>query len=214
MPKLLAAVPVVLLAALAQPAAEHRIANGWTSPESSDYQAGIDRGTTHGGHPGLFLKLTGARAGDHSARQSIQAALWRGKRVRLGGWVKADRAVDGGALWLRVDMPNGDYILDNNLDLTAADRSRRDAGGWTRCDLVADVPRDAIGISFGLRMKGRGQIWAADLRFSAVGATVRTTTIERRGYRGKPGKEAAIENLRRQYTNAPGQPVNLDFTQP
>ena len=175
---------------------------GWEGPISPYYQAGIDRKATHGGHAGIFLKSTGPGANADAIRQRIRADEYRGKRIRLTGWLKADQAEKGGALWLRVDMANGDYILDNVVGLTN--------GGWTKQQLVADVPPDALGIAFGLRMKGRGQVWASGLALDVVSDAVPTTTIERR----KDHEPGAVQRLREGYAKAPSHPVNLDFDRP
>ncbi len=171
------------------------VAAGWDGPTSPGYSAGID------GHT-VFLKSTNPGAKADAIRQRIHADVYRGKRIRLSGSIKADRAEHGGALWLRVDMANGDYILDNVVDLTT--------GGWTKRQIVADVPPDAIGISFGLRMKGQGQVWASGLALDIVSNSIPTTTIERR----KDHDPGAPRRLRDEYSRAPLHPVNLSFDQP
>jgi hypothetical protein len=192
---------------------ERSVATGWTVPESGDYEAGIDRKVVHSGHGSLFLKSAGANAKDYSARQRIRAGAYRGKRVRLSGWVKPDQAVEGGALWLRVDFKNGDYVLDGMLELGAKDRSIPMTNGWAKCVLVADVPEDAIGLSFGLRMRGAGEFWGDDLALEVVSKSTPTSTIERRPYRTKD-KDAAIQRMVDEYAKAPERPVNLGFETP
>ncbi len=207
-PRLLMSLLAISLAA----AQDRQFAAGWTSPESADYKASIDLKTAHGGHPSIWLKSITSSAQDYSARQSIRADAYRGKRVRFSGWLKPDHVEDGGALWLRVDMQNGDYILDGMLDLTAKSKPLTSSNGWTKCELVAQVPDDAIGISFGVRMKGKGEIWAADFSFDVVDKGVQTTMIERRPYRAGAGKDAAIQRLRDQYSKAPTHPINLGLS--
>ncbi len=183
----------ILLAALA--------AAGWEGPFTPDYQAGIDHNVRHSGRSSIYLKSNGPGAAGDSIRQRIRADLYRGKRIRLSGWINTDSAEQGGALWLRVDMQNGDYVLDNVVELKTGH------AGWSRMELVAGVPADALGISFGLRMKGPGQVWADDLKLDVAGASVRVTTIERRKNR------SAAEELKKEYANAPEHPVNLAFEQ-
>lgn len=185
------------------------IAPGWSATESADYTAGIDPKVAHGGHAGLYLKSVTPNAKVYAVRQLIRADAYRGKRIRLSGWIKPNSAQFGAALWLRVDMQNGDYVLDGMLGLSPeAIAASKD--GWVRCDLVADVPADAIGIAFGVRMNGTGEVWADDLSITTVNKSVPTTTIERRPYRA-PDKDAAVERMRKQYSAAPPHPVNMSF---
>ena len=203
---------VVVCAVLIAQSIERAIAPGWTAPESSDYEAGIDHKVVRSGKGSLYLKSTSGNAKDYASRQSIRADGYRGKRVRLTAWVKPDEAEQGGAPWLRVDFPNADYVLDGMLELTKAS-SARAVNGWVKCELVAQIPDDALGVSFGLRIIGKGEIWADDLAFDIVPATVRTSTIERRKYRS-PDREAAMQRLRQQYASAPDRPLNLGFENP
>jgi hypothetical protein len=187
----------------------HPIASGWTAPDSADYQAVIDPKVAHGGRSSLYLKSTTPNAKGYAVRQLIRADAYRGKRIRLSGWLKPNNAQFGTALWLRVDMRNGDYVLDSMLGLNPKDVAANQ-NGWVRCDLAADVPGDAVGIGFGVRMNGSGEIWADDLSITVVDTSVATTTIERRPYRG-PGKDAAIERMNKQYAATSLHPVNMGF---
>jgi len=205
------AITVCVLAVMLRPlAAEDRqIAPGWTATGSPSYQAALDGNVRHTGASSLVLRLReGQPPGSFAVRQRVKADAYRGKRVQLSGWLKADRAEGGAALWLRVDMANGDYILDNMLDLTASDAAAK--SGWTRISLVADVPRDAAGISFGVRMKGAHEVWADDLGLKVVSNAVATTTVERRPFRG-PGREAAVRQMLEDYGRAPLSLVNGAF---
>lgn len=187
---------LILASVLSIPA--QNIAPNWTALPSVAYQAGIDHKVVHTGHASLFLKSDSGDARGYSARQRIRADLFRGKRIRLSGWVKSDKAPQGGALWLRIDMENGDYVLDSMLELSGRD--------WARVQLVAEVPPDAAGISFGLRMLGAGQIWCDDLTFDTVPLNTPTTTIERR-------KDKTATNVAVEYSKSPLKPGNLNFEQ-
>jgi hypothetical protein len=209
----LAIAGIALSLASAQATKERAVATGWTAPESSDYEAAIDHNVVHSGRGSLLLKSTTANAKDYAARQRIRADAYRGKRVRLSGWVKPGQAVEGGALWLRVDFKNGDYVLDGMLELGAKDRSVPMTDGWAKCALVADVPEEALGLSFGLRMRGAGQFWGDDLALEVVSKTTPANTIERRPYRAAD-KDAAIQRMRDEYSKAPERPVNLGFETP
>lgn len=201
----LLATPLILAQS---PPADRTIVTGWTSVESSAYQAAVDHKVAHSGRASLSLKsVTPAATSGYAARQRIQADAYRGQRIRITGWLKTDQAKDGSAIWLRVDYANGDYVLDGMLELGPAP-------GWRRSALVADVGADAIGISFGVRMKGQGQVWADDFGIETVGKTVRTNTIERRPYRVATGKDEAIERMKDGYAKSPLHPINAGFETP
>jgi hypothetical protein len=184
------------------------IAPGWTGPDSSDYEAGIDRKVFRGGRASLTIKAAHAQAPNYAVRQFIRADEYRGKRIRLSGYVRPGDA-EQSALWLRVDMENGDYILDGMLGFAPQD-GKRGKGGWVQVMLVTDVPKDAIGIAYGARMSGKGQMWADDLALSVVDKGIMTNSIERRPFKGA-GAKAAIQRIREEYAAAPVVPVNLDF---
>lgn len=190
--------------------AYHAIAPGWTAPESSDYDAVVDRKVAHTGHASLLLESTKPNATSFAVRQLIRAGRYRGKRIRLSGWLKPSASGDGTALWLRVDMKDGDYVLDNMLGLGPEQIAEARRNGWTRCDVVADIPADALGIAFGARLQGDGKLWVDDLSISVVPTSVRTTTIERRHYPSAE-KAAAIKRLEEEYAHAPEAPVNSGF---
>lgn len=202
----------MLIAALACAAAaqNRQVAPGWSGPDTADYEATVDRRIYRTGRASLSLKAAHAQAPHYSVRQVIRADEYRGKRIRLSGYVRPGDA-DQSALWLRVDMENGDYILDGMLGLTPAD-GKRAKDGWIQATLVTDVPQDAVGIAFGARMTGKGQMWADDLTLSVVDKGVMTNSIERRPYKGA-GARAAIQRMRDEYAAAPSKPVNLGFEQ-
>ena len=188
----------------------HRIASGWELLETPGYRAAVDQKVAHSGRASLLLASVAENPKAAAVRQMIRANDYRGKRIRFSGWLKARDLTGGAALWFRVDMESGDYVLDGMLPLNPTSDAAPGANGWVKYDTIADVPADAIGISFGVRLDGHGEIWADDLSITDVGARVATTTIERR-HLPAAGKDEALARLRRQYSNAPLHPVNLGF---
>ena len=144
---------------------DRQIAPSWSAFESTAYQVSIDRKIAHGGRASLSLKSTGAGdAQGYAARQRIRAAAWRGKKIRVSGWIKTDRIESGGgAIWLRIDTANGDYILDGMIERRGQGLEPRRSGG-------PDPPDDAVGITFGARMIGTGQMWADDFQMEPAPA--------------------------------------------
>lgn len=184
------------LSLLAQPAIDRPVAPGWTAPESAAYKASLDRQNQRSGKASLSLTSISPAPAGYAASQRIRATAWRGKRIRLSGWIRTAGTDRGGALWLRIDMANGDYVLDGVFESSSE--------VWKKREIVAAVPPDAAGISFGVRMNGKGQVWADDFAFEIVPDKTPVNTIERR-------KNPAAGNVGAQFQRAPAQPVNLGF---
>jgi C-terminal processing protease CtpA/Prc len=91
------------------------------------------------------------------------AAPYRGRTVRLLGWVRADVAGAGnqGQLWLRVDRTGRERGFFANMDdrpITAPD--------WRPYQIVGQVAEDATWIVFGGFLRGRGTIWVDDFELA------------------------------------------------
>ncbi len=197
MPDILGALLHILLLLAAAPI-ERSLATGWTATTSQNYEAGIDRTAAHSGVGSLYLKSQAGDAAGYAARQRIRADAYRGKKIKISAWLRAAPGGDGGALWLRIDMKNGDYILDGMLESAPAD--------WKEVSIVASIPADAAGLTFGLRMRGKGQVWMDDVTIEPAPPAVPTTTIERR-------KDPTQKDAGAVYKATPVNPVNLDFEQ-
>jgi hypothetical protein len=132
--------------------------------------------------------------------------------------VKARDVAEYSGLWLRVDGPD---MLVQGFD-NMWDRPVKAAADWTKCELVLDVPEDALGIVVGFMVIGKGQAWADDLRLETVDRDVPVTKEppsrqqqeERREQhkRARPDEyERESERRERLQPTLPKQPVNMDF---
>ncbi len=87
--------------------------------------------------------------------QAISAAHYRGKKIRLTGYLRT-RDVEGFAgLWLRVDDSQGESLLDN-----MSDRGADGTSEWRRYSAVLPVSGDAVRVLFGAIPK----TWTSDGR--------------------------------------------------
>ncbi len=108
-----------------------------------------------------------------AAAQFVQADTYRGKRLRLTGYVKTQDVDEGWAgLWMRVEGRVAMLGFDN-----MADRPVRGTSDWMKCMLVLDIPDDAFRIAFGALLVGRGQAWIDDITFESVGDEVPSTNL-------------------------------------
>jgi len=158
-----------------------------THPE--DYEFSIDKSVAHGGKASALLKSKSVTAKPFGGFvQSIKADDYRGKRLRMSGYAKAEGVVGWAGLWMRIDGPKvGQIIALDNMH----DRAIKGTSDWVRYEVVLDVPSDAAIIIFGALLDGAGQVWVDDSNLDIVDASV-ATTADRIGER-------------------PRHPQNLDF---
>lgn len=165
---------------------------GWTmtGDRSDAFTVLVDRDVRHEGPASAHLACQKDEVdGFGGLMQTIDAKRYRGKRVRLSGWVKG--ALEDGqwaGLWMRVDGPGSSrntLAFDNMMD-----RRIQGASDWTRHEVVLDVPEQAVRVAFGMLVVRGGEIWVDELAFDEVDDDVPTT---------KPTKKHRFE------------PINLDF---
>jgi hypothetical protein len=213
-----AAFALFVAAANAQSAQVGPMPAGWhaVGGATGDYALGADLSRRDGGQGlggGTIRSLVGDPRGFASMQQSIRADLYRGQRVRLSGFVKTGAPMTGtAALWMRVDGParseSNDYMKH---------RPVAQATDWARYDVVLDVPRDAVGISFGVLLDGPGQVWLDDVALEPVGRDVALTGSRGQVVPAADGPGAPRQEARRRHAQAAEyrvarlRPVNLSF---
>lgn len=96
--------------------------------------------------------------------QTFDATALRGKLVRYKAWLRIKDPSEGRAqLFVRVDRSSGgigfhDYSHDRPV------RSR----DWTMCEIAGRIDTDAVNITIGLMLGGRGAAYIADLEFESL----------------------------------------------
>ena len=173
----------------AQPQQTEHAPTGWflAGDNPTNYRIGVDHGDMHRGLPSAYLASLAKGNGFGTLMQSISAANYAGKRVRLRGWVKSQDIGDWAGLWMRVDKGREMVAFDNMQD-----RGIKGAKPWSTYDVVLDVPADATSISFGILLSGPGEVWMNDLSLEVVDIGTPTTGTKPR-------------------TTLPQRPVNLGF---
>ena len=212
-----------LLGAAPLGAQQRPVAPGWYALTAvpTEYQVGVEPLRRPGGDGFVGATVRGfvdVPRASAILQQSIRADGYRGRRVRVTGWLRTagDTTAVQAALWMRVDGANGplssDYMIDRPIVGT------RD---WAPYAVVLDVPHDALGVSFGAALTGRGQLWLDDVALETVGREVATTgrpgsAIYGGGIAGRVSRAELVE-LRRAnlaaYRRAPDRPLNLSFEQ-
>jgi hypothetical protein len=147
--------------------------SGWfmagSKPQS--YSTGVDKEHLRNGLPSAYLVAKMQDTGGFGTlMQSIKAADYAGKRVRLRASVRSQDVTSWAGLWMRVDKGSTTVNFDNMQQ-----RAIRGTQEWQTYDVVLDVPSDATGIAFGTLLNGAGEVWMNDIKFEVVSTAVPTT---------------------------------------
>lgn len=159
---------------------------GWflAGNDASSYEIARDSVVTRGTARSARLSSTRASRGFGTMMQSVEATEYRGKRMRLSGYVKTRDVVGWSGLWMRVDDGSDPprVLAFDNMQSRGLTRTT----DWTPCAVVLDVAREARSISFGILLSGEGTVWLSELRFQPVPTTVATTSTLGRPASRKP----------------------------
>ena len=167
---------------------------GWykSGSEPFSYDMGIDIGGGRDGKNTATIKSKAKKIdGFGTLMQQFIPNKYLGKRIRLTGYIKAEKVIEGAGFWLRVEQANSiqSLAMDNMKD-----RPIKGTTFWKKVEIVLDVPQNASKISYGAYLKGTGQIWFDNLSFEIVSSRFVPIT-------GKPADRKIIKPY----------PLNLNF---
>lgn len=160
--------------------------DGWFMAGShpADYDAGLlPRACAYNGKRVMRLRFRAAVTpeGFGTVMQSIDAARYRGRRVRFSVMIRGREITDWAGAWLRVDAAAGVMALDNMQD-----RPLRGTTAWSEAVNVLDVGDDATSVHFGVLLARAGAVDLAAPRFEVVGSDVPVTRTTRRTLASEP----------------------------
>jgi len=147
---------------------------GWilAGSEPGSYEIGVDKMTRHGGGAsGLIKSKVSTTSGFGTIMQTFKPLKLGGKRVRLSGWIKADKVGDWAGMWMRVDGSSKQPTAFDNM----GNRPIKGTKDWARYEIVLDVDSAAAAVAFGVLLTGTGTVWLDDLKVEIVDHTVPTT---------------------------------------
>lgn len=193
MKKLVGVLLVIVISAVNLAFAQNNdhIPKGWykAGNNPSGYEMGIDSLTFQSGHSSAYIKAINPQPNQFGTLlQPINAENYLGKRLRLSGYIKSQDVTGFAAMWMRVDgNDNKQLELDNMYN-----REIKGNTGWTKYDIVLDVPSNSKSITFGVLLSGKGEIWFDNFNLEEVDKNVPVTNTTK-------------EN------KLPDKPINLDF---
>jgi hypothetical protein len=182
------------------------IPTGWFRVGGSvaSYVVGLDSHNAHGGRTALAIGGTDTTVRFfNGVGQEVRADAYRGKRVRLRGWVRQVNVIGSDiGLWMRIDGPGVTQGFDN-----FSSRPLVGTADWHQVEIILDVPTNAIGIAFGALMSGKGELLVDDLTFEVIPASGPTTN-QLLGFTESGVDSATFAGV---YANQRTAPTNLDF---
>lgn len=199
----------------------------WFIPENADrqnYEIYADVNIVKSGTRSASLKsnsdVINSEGKGTFLMQTIKAENFLGRKVRIVLWLKSQNTEDCSS-WLRVEGEGMKITAQSNLNKNML------AGSfdWKRFEQVVNVPEGSQQITFGVGMRGKGQIWIDDIHFEEVGTNVPSTApkppskqqeesaeaIKRYKTTHKKHYERQLEHFLRRNETSLTQPANLDF---
>ncbi len=167
---------------------------GWIMAGSKpkSYTATVDPANARGSHRTVLYKsVEEVKDGFGTMMQKIKADKYKGKRIRLSAYVKAEDVKGSSGLWMRVD---GSVLVNVLAFDNMNDRAIKGTLDWKKYSVVLDVPaKDSNVVAFGFILAGSGKLWVSEMAFETVDKSVPVTA-------------KGVETL-----SLPVEPVNLAF---
>jgi len=147
---------------------------GWSVTGAVDaYEAARDSADKHGGESSALLRARrpGTR-GYATLMQSLPAAPYRGKRVRVTAWARSQGADAQRLFWVNTYGPNA---TPQTQPLTGGVQRVLDEPSFRAYELTVDVPDGADRIDIGVGVGGAGAVWLDDVALE--GASLETPIV-------------------------------------
>ena len=144
---------------------------GWSVPalpKEADQWAQLRGVGCRGQHSCAIVLGVNSPVGVGNLYQSISAAAYRGRTIRLRAWLRLEGAADSSdraQLWLSVDRGDGavrSFETRNGLNRPVQ------SDEWAEREITAEIAKDATFIEFGIMSYGRGRAWVDDVSFDTV----------------------------------------------
>jgi hypothetical protein len=146
---------------------------GWIVAGSAptDYEFSRDGTTAVGGDFSASIDAKPGANGFGTLMQMIDADNYRGGRWKLTGYLKTDDARRA-QMWMRVEGVDRTVLSSDDMD----SRPVTGTSGWTRYEIVLDVPADSVDIVYGFALAQRGTVWGDNFSLEKVDSTVPVTS--------------------------------------
>ncbi|UII57574.1 AraC family transcriptional regulator [Cytobacillus spongiae] len=159
------------------PMKNEQLLKGWELSGSHPfhYKMGIDREVFHRGNASGVLESVTAESPSEFATmmQQFKSTKYKGKRLKLSGFLKSEQVEGFCGFWMRIDDALGDVLQFDNM----SNRPIIGSCEWNHYQVVLDVPEKSELIAFGVLLSGSGKVWIDDLRFEEVDENTPSTNL-------------------------------------
>jgi len=171
---------------------------------ADEVRASFDTSVGHTSRGSVRLIAERRTKGEVAVLQPFRAATWRGKRVRLSGFLAA--TISSGEGGLVAVINNGTRYGNYH---SSKERIVPGDAGWRLLTVTLDVPEDATLLSIGVWLRrGSGTVWLDDVTFDEVTRGVATDSVPRRS---APLSQSEMNKIASVWEAASAQPTNLSF---
>jgi hypothetical protein len=151
------------------------VPKGWTKSGNNhvSYKVGVDNQISQHGHKSVSIEsIDEKHTGFCTLTQICSEKNFKGKRVKMTGYIKTQGTIDTAQMWVRVDNLDKKIFADfDNMD----DRPLIGTKDWIKREIVFDVPDSRCVILYGFFLHGVGKIWFDNISFEIVNASISTT---------------------------------------
>jgi hypothetical protein len=187
---------------------------GWRLGGTSAFTFVVDTvGARSGKNAGRLSVVPGSPTTvSASAIQYIRAESYRGKRIRLTGYVRSKDAIF--VSWARVEGLRNDSLEYSGLSNVANEEAPVTID-WRRIEHVLDIPANAEAIVFGVMLRRAGDIWLDDFDIAVIENKMASASTEL----GNPPNiirrtPTEMEAIRARWLTLPARPANPGFEEP
>ena len=141
-------------------------------PEQQKYEMSLEKSPEYGDQNIFTIKSVQSKiSGFGTLMKTIKSDLYKGKTVKMSGFVKSENVKSWAGLWMRVDYYDVNVLAFDNMQTRAIKGTKE----WQKYEVVLFVPDEATSISYGVLLSGTGQIWFKDVALEVVADTVPET---------------------------------------
>ena len=166
-----------LLEGKSKPLPKLMLPQGWQvgGTQAQDYRIGIDSNAV--GAPATIQSLHsgGEQTGFATLMQSVTAAPYLGKRLRLTAELRCEGCTGAATLWMRTNSDDGRVLILDNMEMRSSNGVLTGDMDWQQRQIVFDIPEGSRSLHYGFYLRGIGKCWARDFDIKTVSQAVPVT---------------------------------------